>query len=195
MLVEKVLQIIGWVQHHFCGNWHTPKVFWLSDLIGQNCDYHASNSRNQRHYVWGCLSVPFLWTRYLRNPLRGFLQIWHKHPLGLIRNWWSEVKITVSAQNTFLTITQPFIWWLRPKKKKSLITCWRSKVNFVVTSSFCEKMFWPLFKTCGDIQPQDGDSSPIIIVPRMSVYFWIWLTVQLLSFHCHNMLSVCDNSE
>ena len=113
---------------------------------------------------------------------------------------WFEIggqrsKSLCPRKTHFLTITQPFIWWLRPKKKKSLITCWRSKVNFVVTSSFCEKMFWPLFNTCGDIQPQDGDSSPIIIVPRMSVYFWIWLTVQLLSFHCHNMLSVCDNSE
>ncbi|RCU34786.1 hypothetical protein DVA76_19100, partial [Acinetobacter baumannii] len=39
-----------------------------------------------------------------QNILTDCLQIWHKHPLGLkdelIRFRWSEVKVTVTSQNT-----------------------------------------------------------------------------------------------
>lgn len=41
-------------------------------------------------------SVPFLWTQYLVQTVREFLQIWHKHPVGLkdelIRFWCSKVN-------------------------------------------------------------------------------------------------------
>ncbi len=52
--------------------------------------------RSRSRYVFR-LSVPFSWTRYLRNTLREFLQIWHKRPHGLKEElvwiWWSEVKV------------------------------------------------------------------------------------------------------
>ncbi len=66
--------------------------------------------------AWGiifssCPSVPFLWTRYLRNAWRKFHYIWHKRPLELkdelIRIWGS--KVTVTSKNTFLAMTQEFL--------------------------------------------------------------------------------------
>ena len=51
----------------------------------------------------------------LKNTLREFLQIWCKHQLGPLgstrqfRFWFSEVKVSVTSQNTFLTIARQFI--------------------------------------------------------------------------------------
>lgn len=46
-------------------------------------------------------SVMFSWTQYLNNTLRNFLQLWHKHPLGLrdkIRG--SKVTVTVHPSHS-----------------------------------------------------------------------------------------------
>ena len=49
-------------------------------------------------------AVPYLWTRYLKNVLKEFLQIWYKLSVGLtdeqIRFWWLNCKGYIS-QNTF----------------------------------------------------------------------------------------------
>ena len=56
----------------------------------------ATGSRHDVSCLSVCPYVPFLWTRYLKKALRGFLTIWYKNSLGLmheaIRIWLSKVK-------------------------------------------------------------------------------------------------------
>ena len=52
------------------------------------------------------LSISILYTDYIRNALRRFLQIWYNCSVGpkeeLIRFWWSKVKVTVTSQSSAL---------------------------------------------------------------------------------------------
>ena len=90
-------------------------------------------------------------TRYLRNILREFCQIWLKHPLGLkdelIIFWWSKIKVqrskfklTVTSQTPFSSLLRQYLsnaltdfLWICFKHplglKDELTIFWWAKVN------------------------------------------------------------------
>lgn len=109
----------------------------------------------QRHYVFRSSvrpSMPFSWTRYLRNCLKKFLQIWHKCPIGLkdgpITLWWSNVKVTVTWNNTFLAKTQEFmhqLWLHFTQMRFELVLCSEGKELSDLVVSKTWRHFWLLF--------------------------------------------------
>lgn len=87
----------------------------------------------------GCPSVcPILKSWYLRNTLRGFLQVWHK--LELIKFWWSKVKLqghcdhvsvpllSTPRGNLITSATNIHLWmnWFRKPTIITLFWVWLS---------------------------------------------------------------------
>lgn len=81
---------------------------WNAICQGYYSNHYCANTCLLLCYSWeaitcskskmfsGFPSIPFLWTQYLSNAWREFLQIWHTHPLGLedelIWIWWSKIS-------------------------------------------------------------------------------------------------------
>lgn len=81
-------------------------------------------------FVSVCLSVPFLWTRCIRNTWGEFHYIWHGHPLGLkdelSRIYWSNVKVIVTSPNTFQVASsrEGTIWRYVILMDENVLTIW-----------------------------------------------------------------------
>lgn len=88
----------------------------------------AGRSCSWRHYVSG-LSATFLWTWYLKNTSREFLQIWCKCPLGredeLIRFWWS------TGQKSLYLV-----------RSTRYISGHHSTIHMLITTTFKTRVSW-----------------------------------------------------
>lgn len=103
----------------------------------------ADDSRGRRRYgLRLCLSVPFSWTRSLRNASMGFLCIWHASLLGLVHGGqrWTWLWHHNVLQKHFRAVTQGRRWacftvwgWTGASNLgPTLRLCWLDGSSFVL---------------------------------------------------------------